>query len=370
MRTSIFFVVSALGMFAAWGAAAEDSPPAPPDTANPPAAPPAPPPEPAPPPSTPPTAPPPSETPPSPPPAKPKEVAPANVTLEDEPEEPLPLKPSPSGAPATKRPKHKPKKESSPPPPETTAPESTVERHPEASPETKPSEGDEGEGKSEEKSKDKSKKDENDGEGLLGPFRIGILVGTGLPSILSFGAMIKLTRYFGAGVNIGIIPAIRLSYYGEADLSYQEYDLYGRLFPFGGAIFVGAGVGYASVAGSFKGTVDTPPVSQLPPNIMLPPNLVLPPSFSVASEASVRTLVLTPMIGLLHTFGSGFTIGVDLGAQIPIAPSESHVQTVVVPTPPPQVIDTKQNDQKVQDTLDTMSRTILPTLNLRIGWLI
>src|SRR5581483_5277603 len=84
-----------------------------------------------------------------------------------------------------------------------------------------------------------------EGEGPLGPFRIGLLVGTGLPSLLSFGGLIKVTRYFGAGLNVGLIPAVKLSFYGDADLSYQHYEIYGRVFPFGGSFLLGAGVGYA-----------------------------------------------------------------------------------------------------------------------------
>jgi hypothetical protein len=175
--------------------------------------------------------------------------------------------------------------------------------------------------------------------------------------------MIKLTRYFGAGLNVGLIPAIKLSLYGDAELSYQEYDIYGRLFPFGGNLFVGAGVGYASIGGTFKSTHDVSAFQSVAPN--------LPNPLFVASVGSVRTLVLTPTIGLLHTFGSGFTLGVDLGAQIPIAPSKTRFTTAVPPSVPPQVVEqyVKPNDKKVQDTLDTVGRTILPTLNLKIGWL-
>lgn len=181
---------------------------------------------------------------------------------------------------------------------------------------------------------------------------------------MSFGGIIKLTRYFGAGLNIGLIPTIRLSLYGQAQLSYQEYDLYGRLFPFGGSLFVGAGVGYASIKGSVASSFDVSSFQSVAPN--------LPNPLFVASEASIRTMVLTPTIGLLHTFGSGFTLGVDVGAQIPIAPSTTRFNTFVPSVVPQQVIDkyVKPNDQQVQDSLDKVGRAIIPTLNLRLGWLL
>ncbi len=197
---------------------------------------------------------------------------------------------------------------------------------------------------------------------MFGPFRIGGLVGVGLPSVVSFGGAIKLTRYFGAGVNVGLIPAIKVSLYGEAQLAYQEYDVYGRLFPFGGMFFIGAGVGYATITGSFKSSYDVRAYKAIAPT--------LPDTLDVESRASVRTLVLTPQLGLQHTFGSGFTLGFDVGLQVPLAPSEIHFDTKVPPEVPQEVIDkyVKPNDQKVQDTLETIGRATIPTLNVRMGW--
>jgi hypothetical protein len=209
-------------------------------------------------------------------------------------------------------------------------------------------------------SQERKDKDEDDSSGLFGPFRIGVLVGTGLPSVLSFGAAIKLTRFLGAGLNVGLIPAVTISIYGEAELSYQEYDVYGRIFPFGGAFFVGAGVGYATIEGTFTNSYD---VSAFPS---------LPNPLLVKSQGSVRTLVLTPAIGVQHTFKPGFTLGADAGLQIPIAPSEVEFNTIVPASVPPQVEQqyVDPNDQQVRDTLDTIGRAIVPTVNLRIGWLL
>jgi len=202
---------------------------------------------------------------------------------------------------------------------------------------------------------------EQDGGGLFGPFRIGFLVGTGLPNVLNFGGAIKLTDYFGAGLNVGLIPKVKVSIYGDATLSYREYDVYGRLFPFGGAFFLGAGVGYATVRGTLVDTVDLP--SGTPG---------LPSSIDITSQASVRTLVLTPQLGLQHTFKVGLTLGIDVGAQIPIAPSQIDFTTQVPSYVPQAVVDefVTPIDRKVRDTLETVGRTTVPTINLRIGWLL
>ena len=69
--------------------------------------------------------------------------------------------------------------------------------------------------------------------GLVDPFRIGPVVRIGLPNLLDFGVTSKLTRYFGGGFHVGVIPNFRISYYGEATLSRVEYDVYDRGDPFG-----------------------------------------------------------------------------------------------------------------------------------------
>jgi hypothetical protein len=189
------------------------------------------------------------------------------------------------------------------------------------------------------------------------------LVGAGLPNLLSLGGTLKLTPYLGGGVNVGLIPKVAVDYYGQATLSYHEYDVYGRLYPFGGAFFLGAGVGYENVQATLKKTYDLQRYPELVPG--------LPASFEYESAASVRTLVLTPQIGFLKTFGSGFSVGLDLGAQVPIAPSEVDFTTAAPPEFSQQVVDevTAPHDQEVINTLERIGRTPIPTFNFRLGWL-
>ena len=219
-----------------------------------------------------------------------------------------------------------------------------------------------------------SHKATDDWNGLLGPFQIGPVVGAGLPSLLNFGVAVKLTRYVGAGINIGIIPTLKISYYGQATLAYQEYDVYARVYPFGGAVFLGTGIGYEAVQGTLVTTVDLTSYQQ-----GLPAGL-LPNSVDYASQGSVKTLVLTPQIGIFHTFGSGFSWGFDVGLQVPIAPSQVTLKSQVTLPADPQIPEAtrqqlinqyvKPTDDQVRGTLETIGRTITPTFNVRIGWLI
>jgi hypothetical protein len=207
------------------------------------------------------------------------------------------------------------------------------------------------------------KEDETDG--VLGPFRVGPVVGVGIPNLLNFGVVLKLTKYFGAGLNVGVIPAVKLSFYGEAELSYREYDVYGRIHPFGGGFFIGAGVGYASVKGTITDTVDSAALAREYPE------LDIPDTIAYEANGRVRTMILTPQLGYFHTTSSGFSVGFVLGAQLPIAPSDIEFETTVEGVP--QVAIERYVaplDEKVKDTLETVGRQPLPSIGLQIGWLL
>ncbi|HEV8246749.1 MAG TPA: hypothetical protein VGP93_13320 [Polyangiaceae bacterium] len=346
-------VVCAVSMALLWGsgAAGQEAPPdqAPPaEEPKPPAEPP-PAPEPAPQPSEPPAPPPepPAEPPPAPTPAPaPEPTAPAPSTSAFPPV-PLPAPaPSPAKAPVSPAPAAQlPAKTNAPPPP---PPQPTAKNPP-----PKPAQP--------ASNKETTPPPEEEEEHA---FRIGPLLGLGLPSVFSIGGTLKLTRYIGAGVTFGIIPTLRLSYYGDAVLSYHQYDIYGRIYPFGGGFFLGAGAGYVTVQGTLSKTIDI--------SAYAVPGSGLPNSLEYESKGSVRTLVLTPVLGYLYTFGSGFSLGFDAGVQFPIAPSEVDFESKVQGGVPQAVVDQYLGpvDKSVRDTLQTIGRTPLPTFNLRIGWLL
>lgn len=209
--------------------------------------------------------------------------------------------------------------------------------------------------------------------GLLGPIRLGPMLGAGLPNLLNFGLLLKITKYFGAGVNIGLIPTVRVSYYGEATLRYNEFDAFARIHPFAGGFFMGSGLGYATISGTFTDTFDTTAYAS-----QIPAGLGIPNQVTYSSEGSVRTLVITPQIGYFYTTKVGFSIGLDFGAQVPIAPSrvEFESQLPLAQNAPPQLVQAVQtellnpSDSEVRNTLETIGRTPIPTVNVRIGWLL
>ena len=79
--------------------------------------------------------------------------------------------------------------------------------------------------------------------------------------------------------------------------------MYGHIFPFGGAFFVGAGVGYANVHGTIANHYTLTPTEYA---VAMVEGYHGSSTLEIDSQANVRTLVLTPQIGLLKTFQAGF----------------------------------------------------------------
>ena len=203
--------------------------------------------------------------------------------------------------------------------------------------------------------------------------RIGPLLGFGLPNLLNFGGLVRFNRYVGAGVNVGFIPTLKISYYGHALISYHEFDIHGRVFPFGGGAFVGVGMGYETARGTFRSSTDISSYLGL-----LPPGVNLPNPLIYESTAAIRTLILTPQLGYLYMSELGLSIGIDVGLQLPVTASKIDFSSHLgLPAGTPESLATQirtqllePSDAAVRGTLYTIGRTPLPTINIRLGWLL
>jgi hypothetical protein len=185
--------------------------------------------------------------------------------------------------------------------------------------------------------------------------RVGLLAGVGVPGLMNFGVTTRVTRYLGLGATVGLIPTVQVPLYGQATLSYQEYDAYLRVYPFGGGFFLGSGVGYAKVTGSFTQSATVPAMYGYAAQ-----------EVSLKSDASVRSLVITPKIGYLFTSDAGFLLGVDLGAQVPIAPSQTSLSTSIPAAAAPY---TTAATSEVNSSLARIGQQVIPTMSVNLGWL-
>jgi hypothetical protein len=187
----------------------------------------------------------------------------------------------------------------------------------------------------------------------------------GLPSLINVGGVIKLTRYFATGINIGIAPEVKFAFYGDARVSYHAYQLYGHVHPFGGGFYLGASIGYAVAHGTAEEVIAVPPsVATVYPE--------LGSSVALKSDGRVETMVLTPELGYFHTFKSGFSVGLGAGVQIPVASSDVQYEQGVNADVPQEVLKQYLDPtaRAVRDTLERIGQTTLPTASLYVAWLL
>jgi hypothetical protein len=174
--------------------------------------------------------------------------------------------------------------------------------------------------------------------GLFGPVRIGAFGGVGFPRPLSVEGMVKFADVVGLGLEYGALPDITVSGV-TASLSAIDVDL--RVFPWRGGFFVGVAMGRQELGATATS--------------VLPMGLG-----SLTERVSADTWLVNPRIGFLWTWPWGLTVGMDLGAQIPV--SSSYTNTI-----PPQFAVSRT----ATNAAHLLGGDVLPTVNvLRLGLLL
>lgn len=186
--------------------------------------------------------------------------------------------------------------------------------------------------------------------------RLGVLAGVGFPSLVNVGVTARLGRWLGVGANGGWLPETQLPVYGQATIKYQSYDAYLRVYPIAG-FFLGAGAGYRTISGTVSQSFDVPYAGENGASANL----------AIGTSAKVSSWVLTPQAGYLHTFGSGFSLGVEAGATVPISSGKVSVRTTLPEGTPALASDAVTKEE--EDTMKRVGRAVLPSLSLRMGWM-
>jgi hypothetical protein len=159
---------------------------------------------------------------------------------------------------------------------------------------------------------------------LIGP-RLSVAVPTP-----TFGAEVKVLRYFGASFDYGFFPKLTIS---GVDVSYSMWNVAARVYPFGDVLFVGAVYGHYGVEASAT---------------------VAQGSGSVRASSNF----LGPQIGARWIQPSGFFFGIDVAWAFPLGYSSEA-------SPDPSGTTTS-----VKETADRYLKNGIPLVGLiSVGWM-
>jgi hypothetical protein len=163
-------------------------------------------------------------------------------------------------------------------------------------------------------------------------FRVGAIAGVGFPRPFVFEGLVKLERPVALGVEYSTLPVLNS---GGVRAVIWAIAADARVFPFGGAFFVGFNAGFQHLSGSATLPIGT-----------------------VGLE--MDSILVTPRLGLLWTSRAGLTLGVDAGVQIPVSVSTSS-----------SIPASSRLGDEAMTLAATFGRRALPTIDLlQIGLLL
>ncbi len=199
----------------------------------------------------------------------------------------------------------------------------------------------------------------NDASGLLGAWRIGPTASVGFPFLLNYGVDAVWNRTYGVGFSGG---RFQRDIDDKTEIEIFNWDVRARWFPWQGSFFIGAAYGNQGIVG--KATKDLTTTTgdvelKIPTTVRL----------------EIDNTYLTPHLGWFAVWDSGFTLGFELGAQIPMsskADLQSAFENVAASTEDTlkDTDDYKKTKTDVEKAAESFGKKTVPYINLlRIGWL-
>ena len=163
-------------------------------------------------------------------------------------------------------------------------------------------------------------------------FGIGAFGGLAFPRPLSIEGMIRVERVVGLGVEYSLLPTMTVS---GVEASFWALAADMRVFPFEDGFFVGLAAGRQRLAASTLAPIVGP------------------------VGVSADTMFVNPRLGFLKTFGSGITLGIDGGVQIPITANFTNT-----------IPNELASAQTATDAAHLFGKSVLPTIDLlRLGFM-
>ena len=178
-------------------------------------------------------------------------------------------------------------------------------------------------------------------EGALGRHRLGALAGAGFPSIVSGQVVYKYADWVGFTGTYGATPTLTIPVAGGVNVAQQGFSGTARAYPFRGAFFFGVGGGRSAISAEQT-------ASQ---------------SGGAHTSLHTTTVFVTGELGFLYRFQSGFSIGADVGVQVPtssIGGTTASVAGQPVASP-----------QQLRDVMKYFASEPVPVVNvLRLGYVL
>lgn len=127
-------------------------------------------------------------------------------------------------------------------------------------------------------------------------FRVGALLGiVSVPRPINLELSIKPNELLGFGVGYSMFPPIKID---DVEAGFQAFNAVGRVFPFKGAFYVGLGFGYQMI--------DVEATDEIRGN-------------EITATIEESNFFITPQVGWLWVWDSGFALGINAGVQIALS---------------------------------------------------
>lgn len=195
--------------------------------------------------------------------------------------------------------------------------------------------------------------------GLLGPVRLGPTVSIGFPFLLNYSLDATWDKKVGVSFSGG---SFRRELDKKTEIEIFNWDARVRWFPFQGSFFLGAAYGNQGIVGKTKQDLKFDANGT---------ELTVPTTIRL----ELNTNYLTPHLGWFATWDSGFTIGSELGYQMPLS-SKAKTQTAFDDVSSDAETSVKESEEykkalaDLEDSAEAFGKNAVPYLNLfRIGWL-
>jgi len=180
-----------------------------------------------------------------------------------------------------------------------------------------------------------------------GGVRIGLMLGLiTIPRPVQAELTAKIGRHISVGAQYSMLPDITPPGF-DAGLKLAAYQGVARIFPFGGSFYIGSGIGYQQLKASLGHTdMDSGARSEV--------------------SCDMSGVFVSPQLGWLWVWKSGFALGLNIGAQIPL-PKDPVVKTTINGIEIPESAgDEDTNDMR--DKVKTIARVVakypVPNLDL------